>query len=228
MKRATILTILLSSAFAFGQKIEMSDLSAAGSPVSLSVTVDSEDSRPFAIILAHNNSTKGVLALVATVRITDPHGRVLPITATQDYVFKAGVIRRAKDRGIAGTDWPLNFPSETSLPHSDVNVTPHADGVVLFVQFEDGSIWGDPQAAKRMIAARPKKLAFLQHLVEVYDMGGEAAFAAALDEPKPGQSPAFSVAGCLKADADHDKVARIDLARERLAAAQEWQASGIF
>lgn len=80
MKLATILTILFSSVFSFGQEIEISDLSAAGSPLSLSVTVDSEDSGQFVNVLAHNNSMKGVLAMVATVQITDLHGQVLPIT----------------------------------------------------------------------------------------------------------------------------------------------------
>ncbi|HYL17031.1 MAG TPA: hypothetical protein VEV41_28625 [Terriglobales bacterium] len=228
MKRTTILTILLSSAFSFGQKIEMSDLSAAGSPVSLSVKVDSEDSGLFTTVLAHNNSMKGVLAIVATVEVTDPHGQVLSIIARQDYVFKYGVIGPGNDRGIAWTDSPLELPHPVGgvTAHPDANVTPHAEGVVSFVQFEDGSIWGDPRAAKGMIAQRPEKLAFLQHLVDVYNMGGEAAFAAALDEPKAG-SPA-SIAGCLKVDADHDKIARIDLAGKRLAAAQEWHSAGIF
>jgi hypothetical protein len=36
------------------------------------------------------------------------------------------------------------------------------------------------------------------------------------------------VAACLKSDARYEKIATIDLAKKRLAAAQEWQALGIF
>jgi hypothetical protein len=53
-----------------------------------------------------------------------------------------------------------------------------------FVQFEDGSTWGDFQAARNMLAERPQRLAFLQHLVETYDKNGDIAFASLLNEPK--------------------------------------------
>jgi hypothetical protein len=36
------------------------------------------------------------------------------------------------------------------------------------------------------------------------------------------------VAACLKSDAEYEKIATIDLAKKRLAAAQEWRALGIF
>jgi hypothetical protein len=239
MKLATILAILFSSVFSFGQEIEISDQSAPGSPLSLKVTVDSEDSGQFVNVLAHNNSMKGVLAIVATVQITDSHGQVLPISTMQDYVFKNGVIGPGNDRGIAFADWPLQLSQVQVIGidtaahpdvHRDVNVAPHAEGTVRFVQFEDGSIWGDPQAAKRMIAVRPDKLLFLKHLVDVYNTGGEVAFATALDGAYAGRSATFvmSMVGCLKADADHDKISRIDLARKRLADAQQWHAAGIF
>lgn len=78
-----------------------------------------------------------------------------------------------------------------------------------------------------MLAARPQKLTFLKHLVEVFDADGEAAFAAALDAPTLGR-PERAAAGCLKGDAEYEKMATIDLAKKRLAAAQEWRALGIF
>jgi len=78
-----------------------------------------------------------------------------------------------------------------------------------------------------MLAARPQKLTFLKHLVEVFDADGEAVFAAALDAPTLGR-PERAVAGCLKGDAEYEKMATIDLAKKRLAAAQEWRALGIF
>jgi hypothetical protein len=49
----------------------------------------------------------------------------------------------------------------------------------------------------------------------------------ALDAPTLGR-PERAVAGCLKGDAESDKIQTIDLAKKRLADAQEWRALGIF
>jgi hypothetical protein len=67
----------------------------------------------------------------------------------------------------------------------------------------------------------------LKNLVETYYESGEDAFATLLNEPKP-TSPEEMFAACLKSDAQYEKIATIDLAKKRLAAAQGWQALGIF
>ena len=172
--------------------------------------------------MAHNNSSKGVLALVAVTDVTGVSGQIIPITSRGDLVFKVNAIGPGQDRGIGFIDSSELAPAP---PNPDGSV--HAEGAVLFVQFEDGSTWGDPRAAKEMIAVRSEKLAFLKHLVEIYDASGDAAFTSALNETKLG-SPLYSVAGCLKSDAEYEKMPVIDLARKRLVAAQAWQASGIF
>jgi hypothetical protein len=209
---AILLTILLTSSLACGQKFE--DVTAKGSPVSLGVKIDPTDSEPY--VFVHNDSSKGILALTATFDFTDASGQVAHGFSRADYVFKHGVMAFKEERGI--------MPVESF--ESGVKVT-RVEGAVLFVQFGDGSVWGDPEAGKRMLAARPQKLAFLKHLVDVYYENGDAGFAAALDEPEP-ISPEGAVAGCLKADAEFEKVAVIDLAKKRFADALEWRALGIF
>jgi len=99
----------------------------------------------------------------------------------------------------------------------------HAEAKVLFVQLEDGSIWGDHQIGKDAMARRAKNMAILSHLVEAYDTGGEAAFVAVLDEPE-----SRSLAYSLQSMAAYLKIPLIDLVRKKLAAAQNRQASGIF
>jgi hypothetical protein len=111
-------------------------------------------------------------------------------------------------------------------PHDKSAKIANVEAAVLFVQFEDGSTWGDDQAGKGMLAERPQKLAYLKRLVETYYESGDAAFAALLDEPEP-MSPEFMVASCLKGEAD-EKTSTIDLAKKRLAAGLQWHASGIF
>jgi hypothetical protein len=208
-----ILTILLlAPALAFGQKFQ--DITAKGSPVSLNVKTTAPDPVPY--VIAHNNSTKGILALSAVINVTDVNGNVIPCFTRQDYAFKFGIIASKEERGVA--------PMESS--ELGIKIA-HAEGAVLFVQYDDGSTWGDAQAGEKMLAARPQKLAFLKHLVEVYYESGDSAFTVALDSPLPG-SAEYKVAACLKGDAVDAKVSTIDLAKKRLAAAQEWRALGIF
>jgi len=171
MKRATLLAVLLlAPALAFGQKFQ--DVTAKGSPMSLSVKADFSDRGPY--VAAHNNSSKGVLALVVVTRTTDTLGHVVPGLSTMDYAFKFGVIGPQEDRGVMPLD----------LGDSGAGIK-QVEGAVLFVQFEDGSTWGDAQAGKDMLAERPQKFAYLKRLVETYYESGEAAFAALLNEPKP-------------------------------------------
>jgi hypothetical protein len=60
-----------------------------------------------------------------------------------------------------------------------------------------------------------------------YDESGQNTFAALLNQPKH-ESPEYMVVACLESDAEYEKTATIDLAKKRLAAAQEWHALGIF
>jgi hypothetical protein len=79
------------------------------------------------------------------IDVTDVHGQVVPWIIRQDYAFKFGVIASQEERGVA--------PMESSEPGTTIV---HAEGAVLFVQYDDGTTWGDPQAGEKMLAARPQ------------------------------------------------------------------------
>jgi|SRR5215813_5612772 len=214
MRRSLVLLLLLASSFAFGQKLQ--DVSANGAPLSLLVKHDYTDMGPYAAV--RNTSSKGILAFVAVVTTTDDHGQAVPCTGRADYIFKSGVLAPQEERFACLMD-----PAD---PGAKIVETV---GAVLFVQFEDGSTWGDMEAGQQVLAARPRKFGFLKRLVETYYESGEDAFTAELNAPEPSHSsPEFAVAGCLKSDAEGEKIATIDLAKKRLAAAQEWRAQGIF
>ena len=238
--KPTLLALLLASSLAFGQKFQ--DVSQKGSPLSLSIGFFPGDPEPY--IFARNNSNKGVLALVAVDTFKDATGQAYPGTTLQDYAFKFGALKSHDERGIA----PVYIPNIKTIykgisneggkivqevqqvedPPDPLKIKQAVgDGAVLFVQFEDGSTWGDVGAAKKMLDSRPQRLAFLKRLVETYYESGETAFEAVLNEPKP-RSPEFSTAMCLKGDAENDKTTTIDLAKKRLADAEGWHASGIF
>jgi hypothetical protein len=212
MKPMILAILLLACGLASGQKLQ--DVSAKGSPASLGVKHDYTDMGPYAAV--RNNSSKAILAMVAVVRTTDEHGHAVPCTSYMDYAFKVGVLAPQEERFACGMGAADEGAKVTSV-----------EGAVLFVQFDDGTTWGDPTAGKELLAARPQKLAFLKNLVETYYESGEDAFATLVNKPMP-MSPEYMVAACLKSDAEHEKIATIDLAKKRLAAAQEWRALGIF
>jgi hypothetical protein len=147
---------------------------------------------------------------------TDDQGRVLPCEGRMDYAFKSGILAPQEER--------FACPIEVADPGAKVT---EMAGAVLFVQFEDGTTWGNPQAGKNLLAARPQKLAFLKHLVEAYYESGQDAFDAVLKDGML-RDPERAVANCLVGDAKDAGIATIDLAKKRLAAAQQWQASGIL
>ena len=68
------MTVLLSSAVAFGQTFEVSDLSAADSPVSFSGTAKVSKTGTTCVVTMHNNSTQSLLAVEITGEVTSPEG----------------------------------------------------------------------------------------------------------------------------------------------------------
>ena len=97
-----------------------------------------------------------------------------------------------------------------------------AVGAVVWVQFEDGSTWGDPESGKQILSIRSRKLAFLQKLVAEYYDNGETSFKAMLNDQNL-DLRISAVAGCLVEDAKSQRVPAINLAKNRLEAAQKWE-----
>ena len=232
MKRATILTLLLTSALVLGQKFDVSDLSASDSPISFSGTAKVSKTGTTCMITMINNSSKGLLAVEVTGEVTSPEGRNQSTGLSYDHFFKEAGIRPAgEDFGAVGADF-FDSMNQGCTYMNGVEVKPqepkkdlvcHAAFKVQFIQFEDGSTWGDYQTKEDVMARRAKNMAVLSHLVDAHDTGGEAGFAAALDEPE-----SRSMAYRLKYEAAYFKVRVIDLVRKKLGAAQKRQASGIF
>jgi hypothetical protein len=212
MKPPILTFLLFAPALAFGQKFQ--DLTAKGAPVSLRVKADHSDMGPYAAV--RNNSSKGILLMFSIVKTTDDQGRVLPCEGRMDYAFKSGILAPQEER--------FACPIDVSDPGAKIT---EMAGAVLFVQFEDGTTWGNPDVAKNLLAARPQKLEFLKRLVQAYYESGQDAFDAVLKDGML-RDPERAVANCLVGDAQDAGVATIDLAKKRLAAAQELQASGVL
>jgi hypothetical protein len=231
MKPATLLATLLASALAFGQKtahkFEVSDMSASDSPISFTGTTKLLGTGKTAcVVTAHNNSSQSLLAMVDTAEVATPHEYDQPVSFEYDGFFKELLITPGLDfdvvdeRDYSGEE--RAYVNGVLVPPPPPNFPCHAKVKVQFIQFEDGSTWGDYEIKKSMMARRAKNIALLSHLVDAYNTGGEAAFAAALDELPEWRR------GHLKFEADYFKLTVTDLVRKRLAAAQKRQASGIF
>jgi len=218
--KPAVLALLFASSLAFGQKFQ--DVTAKGAPVSLSLKHDLADVGPYVAI--RNISTKDILAYVAITKMTDEHAQTQPCHSRSDYAFKSRRLAHQEEN-------PLPCPLEVSDPMDPAKPGAKVIDVVsavLFVQFDDGTTWGDLQTGKRIILDdRPKKLAFLKSLVETYYESGEDAFNAMLNDQKLEGADAL-LAMHLKGDAKYDKTPAIELAKKQLAAGQGWHASGIF
>jgi hypothetical protein len=242
MKPALLLAILLASALGFGQrspknseKFEVSDLSASDSPISFTGTTKILKTGTACVVTAHNNSSQSLLAVVATAEVATPHEWDSSTGFQYDGVFKESGIAPGLDFDVVHESL---YPIDGREYINGVLVDPppqtfacHAKVKVLFIQFADGSTWGDYQTGKDLMAERAKRIAILSHLVEAYDTGGETAFDAALNEPESREVAdrlKQEVAYRLKATAPYYKTTVIELAKKRLTAGQKRQAAGIF
>jgi hypothetical protein len=162
-----------------------------------------------------NTSGKGILGFFAIIEPTDSRGQSVPCHSRADFVFKDSVLAPQAERPAC----PLDTSTSPNQPGAAVV---KAVGAVLWVQFEDGSTWGDAASGKQILSLRSRKLAFLQELVAEYYDKGEKPFNAMLNDQN--RDPRiWSVAGCLVEDAKSQRIPAINLAKTRLETAQKWE-----
>lgn len=215
MKPTIVFSLFLVTSLVFAQNpadVKFQDASPKGAPASLSVKYDPEIGLYAAV---RNTSGKGILAFFAIIEPTDSRGQSVPCHSQADFVFKESSLAPQAERPAC--------PMDTSTGPDDRGATiVKAVGAVLWVQFEDGSTWGDPESGKRILSVRSRKLAFLQKLVAEYYDNGETSFNAALNgrnvDPR-----IWAIAGCIAEDAKSQRIPAINLAKNRLEAAEKWQ-----
>jgi hypothetical protein len=227
MERAILLTILLASALAFGQKFDVSDLSASDSPISFTGTTKILKTGTACVVTAHNNSSQSLLTIRVKADAATRYQWDQPVTFSYDGFSKESVITPGLDFDVVDEGM---YSVEERVYIKGVPVEPppplfacHAKVTVEFIQFEDGSTWGDYEIKKDVMARRAENMAMLTHLIEAYDSGGQTAFDAALNAPELKR-----IAYRLKDEAEYRKTTTLELAKKRLAAEQKRQAAGIF
>jgi hypothetical protein len=153
----TIVTILLLVGSLFAQA-SIQDVSAAGSPLSLSGTA--------ADILGLNVSQKEILLYVVAFKAVNSG-----VSFRHDYYFKPnGVLPNTTENvGEISPKFAAAGLSQAS---------------VQYVQFVDGSEWGDRTVGAPVLGNRQPILGLLSQVSVAYDSGGESAFAKLLNSTK--------------------------------------------
>src|SRR5882762_623877 len=183
----TLLTWLMMCTAAFGlphTEIRLIDTSSLDSPVKLSgvATFSDEPSKLFryeykTTAYVNNVSQKSVLLLVARVRFTGAGGFDLDNAREDDYFFAEDLLGAGKTQTLKDSFGPASAPqAKTALATTD----PQATASVLFVQFIDGSTWGELAAGKHMLEIRSLTWEKVRSLAETYRTNGEGQFLLAL------------------------------------------------
>jgi hypothetical protein len=162
----------------YSQEVHLTDTSPAGSPLALSGTVifadDGSQSTPYSLEIrasAQNVSSKSVLLLKVSVEIlTNGASAVEPDEYTNDYYFSSDLL--APDSVVQ-----IPFPNPHYGPRvRDKDSLFSAKARVEFVQFEDGTTWGDGKRVKEAFRARQLTLYELNVLRDAYSKSGDEGF----------------------------------------------------
>src|SRR5437899_2762607 len=163
MKPTIVFCLFLVTSLLFAQNpadVKFQDASPKGAPASLSVKYDPDIGLYAAV---RNTSGKGILAFFAIIEPTDSRGQSVPCHSRADFIFKDSVLAPQAER--------FAFPMDTSTSSNEPGATVvKAVGAVLWVQFEDGSTWGDAESGKQILSVRSRKLAFALRTQSVSDI----------------------------------------------------------
>ena len=137
---------------------------------------------------AKNASKKGIAAWSASLETAGGSGPALNLRESHDFFFTGDVLAPNETEGIRDQSCPIRLVLRPSNGNRyaetvDANILPNAFVRVQFVQFTDGSIWGDRDQVAKLQLERHETLDKVKSLQQVYSEQGEKAFMDALAEP---------------------------------------------
>jgi len=176
-----VLSLSSASAGVTEQRMEIQDLSDKGSPIQISgymiLGYDRANRFPFSYeesTSVKNVSTKSILLMIVHVEASRRPGH--DETYSQDYFFGDALapgqveVNHNPEQRFGATlvnGEPLPYKKD---PH------PAAQAHAEFVQFGDGSTWGDADPATDLLDERRKIVEELDLLEHLYEQAGESAF----------------------------------------------------
>ena len=187
MALAASLVGAVVGAWAQQMNVPLVDQSNPGSPLavfgSVSLTERIEQQRLIynfdSTIDAKNVSDKTILALLVEVRLRSAYGGGVTHINQADCFFARDVIAPGGLHAVARPSPGLNVDP---IGPSPIRGSPSAEVRVRYVQFLDGSIFGDESAARELFRLRRMSWHELRRLLRTYEREGEQAFLAALGE----------------------------------------------
>lgn len=164
---------------------QIADLSASGAPVKISghVIFEEDQSRLLPYLVSTSISFKNVsdtpiLLNVVRLRFVTAHIKVTYLEQ-DDYYFQEVMLQPGSSTYLS-----IKLPFGRSSAVYDARpIRPHADAKVVFVQFANGSKWGDSNVADRAINERKLALDSLESLSKISKNDSEQNFVRALMQP---------------------------------------------
>jgi hypothetical protein len=185
------LALLASTAAAWAQSesvLTIVQVSKADSPVTVTGRVTAKDQPSEVLrysfegdIEMTNISGRTILLMIIDLNIVSPLPVNLDYLEEDDYYFEPKMLEPGS---IAELQRRLGRFGEPSRKEDFTNeVKPSARAKALFVQFSDGSTWGDAAAAKRLLTNRQLSLKQLEILKDDYQKRSEEEFSTELLKP---------------------------------------------
>jgi hypothetical protein len=171
------------SASVVERQIELHDVSGATSPIRVSGRVafrcDSSNSLPFSYkvsFAARNVSAKSIVMMALHIDAMGLGGPGHDEKYLQDYFFSDAVAPGDSDIHDSQQGSFGQSVNDKPMTCAEPDPNPLASVKVEFIQFGDGSTWGDPAFAKAGFERRREMLAELDRLEHVYEQAGADAF----------------------------------------------------
>jgi hypothetical protein len=113
---------------------------------------------------------------VVDLSFNKPNGEPVELKFQRDHFFKPLAI------SLPRSDWQISSDCRTG---SEIDIPrkpkpPEAHAKVVFLQFEDGSVWGNAKVGEQLILERQEVLAFLKGLKQAYSADGSAGLERAM------------------------------------------------
>jgi hypothetical protein len=167
--------------------IPVMEVSDAGAPVRITGHITAKDQLSEVLRYSFegdvdltNVSSEPILLMVAKIDVASKLPVSLSYSEEDDYFFESKMLRpgsSAKLQPVLGTF------GEPQRSRKSFVAEPSARARIVFVQFLNGSTWGDPVAAERLLRNRRLSLKQLEILKEDYRRQGEEEFQKTLLQP---------------------------------------------
>jgi len=188
MKTLTI--FLLLSLPLLGQTLTFVDDSPSDSPFTWKGTVTyDQNNQASCALVAHNNVSRMIVAYRIEFDVTTPSGVAVSFKHRDDHFFKPqGTMVEVSPQPKLDYQFPDFCPDLISVTSGQKGPEiPAAHIKTLFVQLDDGTVWGESQYIQETMRQRNDAIAYLNSLEVAYQTGGSTAFSNLLRGGPPQQ-----------------------------------------